>query len=398
MPLQDLTPELRTRLSAVERTVGWFVLLASIVLVGGFAFYLYKSAQDKGWFITKINYATSLNDASGLTVGDPIRMMGFNIGQITRIELNDPLAKNGVTVFFWIKEPYPGYIWLDSRVRENQDFLGHSSLEIIRGRTGAATAYQDTQNKTWMVLESRVAWSKYKELSVTNNLDPLEASNTLKGILNSNRSTYYMSLREGKFEQPPSGPLHNYVFIALLDSPTLQDRLAAVANTVEAALPNILDLTNKLNGVLTNASSAVARVDKTLADLHPVVTNLNEITGNLRDPNGSLGNWIIPTNVAGQLHTTLETANATLTSARATLDVANTNLTVLCTDLDHTLEHVSDITSNLAWQVRGNTNLVGSLSKIIVDTDDLVQGLKRHWFLRSAFKNKDKKSAKDGAK
>jgi hypothetical protein len=28
---------------------------------------------------------------------------------------------------------------------------------------------------------------------------------------------------------------------------------------------------------------------------------------------------------------------------------------------------------------------LGSLSKIVTDTDDFVQGLKRHWFLRSAF-------------
>jgi paraquat-inducible protein B len=388
MALQDLTPELRTRLSAVERTVGWFVLLATVVLVGGFGFYLYKSGKQKGWFITKINYATSLNDASGLTLGDPIKLMGFNIGEITRIDLNEPLSKAGVTVFFTIKAPYPGYIWLDSRVRENQDFLGHSSLEIIKGRTGAATAYQDLEKKDWMVLKSRDAWMKYEDLTLTNHIEPLQASNILKGLIESNKSAYYVARKEGKFDAPPDKTLRNYCYITLADSPTLSDRLAAVANTVEAALPNILDLTNKLNAVLTNTASAVARVDQTLADLHPVVTNLNEITGNLRDPNGSLGNWIIPTNIADQLHSTLQTASATLASAHSTLDNADTNLTALCTDLDHTLENVSDITSNLAWQVRGNTNLVGSVSKIIIDTDDLVQGLKRHWFLRSAFKTK----------
>ena len=33
MGLQDLTPQLRTRLSRMERAVGWFVVLATALLV-----------------------------------------------------------------------------------------------------------------------------------------------------------------------------------------------------------------------------------------------------------------------------------------------------------------------------------------------------------------------------
>ena len=48
--------------------------------------------------------------------------------------------------------------------------------------------------------------------------------------------------------------------------------------------------------------------------------------------------------------------------------------------------NLADITGELSKQVRGNTNLVGGLYKTIVDADDMMQGLKRHWLLRSAFK------------
>ena len=392
MPLQDLTPELRTRLSKVEQAVGWFVMLATIVLLSGFIFYLYRSAKSKGWFIRKVNYATSLNNAAGLAVDDPITLMGFDIGKITGIELNEPLKKNGVTVFYWIKEPYPGYIWLDSRLQLNQNpILSKSSLEITRGRTGAATAYINPETKDWMILKSYNAYVKYQELLSTNHLSPLEASNTLKGIIESNKSTYYIGRKEGKFDRDADKNLTNYCYLALADTPTLSDRLAAVAAQVEGALPNILDLTNKLSAVLTNAANAVARLDKTLADFHPVVTNLGEITGNLREPNGSLGNWLIPTNLNSQLHDTLQNASATLSSAHATLDNVDTNFVAIADQVDKTLEHLADLTSNLAWQVQGNTNLVGSMGKIIVDTDDLVQGLKHHWLLRSAFKHKEPK-------
>ena len=38
MALQDLTPQLRTRLSRMERAVGWFVALAMALLAFGFVY------------------------------------------------------------------------------------------------------------------------------------------------------------------------------------------------------------------------------------------------------------------------------------------------------------------------------------------------------------------------
>ena len=53
MALQDLTPQLRTRLSRMERGVGCFVMLAVGLLVFGFVYYIYNTAERKGWFKTK---------------------------------------------------------------------------------------------------------------------------------------------------------------------------------------------------------------------------------------------------------------------------------------------------------------------------------------------------------
>ncbi len=48
MPLQDLTPQLRTRLGRMERVVGLFVVVAGLLLLAGFGFYLHRMAVDKG--------------------------------------------------------------------------------------------------------------------------------------------------------------------------------------------------------------------------------------------------------------------------------------------------------------------------------------------------------------
>ena len=60
MPLQDLTPQLRTRLNKMERAVGWFVFFAAVLLLFGFGYYIYHTAERKGWFLAKARFATCL--------------------------------------------------------------------------------------------------------------------------------------------------------------------------------------------------------------------------------------------------------------------------------------------------------------------------------------------------
>lgn len=76
MALQDLTPQLRTRLNRMERAVGWFVLLATALLILGFAYYLQNTAKRKGWFKKRVPYFTMIDRATGLRVGDPVMLMG----------------------------------------------------------------------------------------------------------------------------------------------------------------------------------------------------------------------------------------------------------------------------------------------------------------------------------
>ena len=49
---------------------------------------------------------------------------------------------------------------------------------------------------------------------------------------------------------------------------------------------------------------------------------------------------------------------------------------------------LANLTSNLNVQVQANSNLLGTIGQTIADADDMVQGLNRHWLLRSAFKAK----------
>src|SRR6185295_3310234 len=143
MALQDLTPQLRTRLSRMERAVGWFVLLAVGLLLFGFVYYVYNTARNKGWFVTKAPYFTFTDRATGLRIGDPVMLMGFPAGQITLIK---PMPAEQFTynvyVEFELKSFNIGYIWTEgSRARVvTADLLGKRVLEVTKG-TGGYPAY-----------------------------------------------------------------------------------------------------------------------------------------------------------------------------------------------------------------------------------------------------------------
>ena len=94
------------------------------------------------------------------------------------------------------------------------------------------------------------------------------------------------------------------------------------------------------------------------------------------------GEWLLPTNINQQLEGALGTADAALASA-------NTNLTALAENLGRSLDNLANLTSNLNSQVQVNTNILGEISRAIVNADSFVQGLKHHWLLRSAFRTKD---------
>src|SRR5207253_4050547 len=144
MALQDLTPQLRTRLSRMERAVGLFVILAAALLAFGFIYYVYTTAERKGWFKTKAPYFTFVDSANGLKEGDPVRLMGFDVGQIKQIETmaGDDFDHN-IYLEFELKAPYYDYIWTEGSHASvaSAGLLEKRALEVTRG-TGGHPSYE----------------------------------------------------------------------------------------------------------------------------------------------------------------------------------------------------------------------------------------------------------------
>jgi ABC-type transporter Mla subunit MlaD len=408
MALQDLTPQLRTRLSRMERAVGWFVSLAMALLAFGFVYYIYHTAERKGWFLIKAPYYIYTDRATGLKVGDPVMMMGLDVGQITKMEpMPAEEFEHNIYVEFAIKDPYYGYLWTrGSRAKvTTADFLGKRALEVTRGTGGYSTYVfyplravtlaeaqslpdasnwvlaQEVWDATGTNLLSRPKSSLTNLTNPTNltalaaagytNLIIMDAAHEGKfmtGIWNEPEARYDAYAKGAKFE------------LVVDESAAVTERLEKLVSEIEQALPNILRLTNQLATVLSNSACLTSNLNAVALGARPAVSNLALVTARLDHP-GALGEWLLPTNLNRQLEGTLGNADTALASA-------TTNLTALAENLSRSLDNLANLTSNLNGQVQANTNLLDNISRAIVDADSFVQGLKRHWLLRSAFRTK----------
>ena len=414
MALQDLTPQLRTRLSRMERAVGWFVLLATALLVFGFGYYIYNTANRKGWFIPRAPYFTFTERATGLRVGDPVLLMGFEVGQITLIDTMDPWSQFNVYVEFTIKEPYNGYIWTGNKGSRAKvvtaDFLGKRVLEVTKGLDGYP-AYRFHPLQEIGVADAQVAikpehWEFAQEYDkniegsnvvVVRALQPVNKANldklaplglktirVLDTTIKRKYPTVVWSDQDGRYvdfvpkDIPQEKVQNNRYWLVADETPAVTDRLEGLVGQIEKALPNVLALTNQLTAVLSNSANLTSNLNAFAMDARPAGSNLSYITAQLREP-GALGVWVLGTNGSQKV-------DSVLGSASSAVATADTNLTALFENVGRSLDNLADITSNLNAQVQANTNMLGSISKAVVDADDLVQGLKRHWLLRSAFK------------
>lgn len=358
MALQDLTPQLRTRLGRVERLVGLFLVATVLALVTAFGFYLRHIAKERGWFTVKVPYYTMIGDATGLRVGSPVTMKGFVVGEITKVETTEWSEwhrENNLNVFvgFIVRDPYHGYIWTDSKVKLGAgSFLGDRSLEIIRGSTGKVTVIAKPGQPA-RLLSEKYAWKPAE-----TNLNYLTEAEAPSG--------FYLTAEE---EQP------------------LPVRLTEIANQVNAALPGVFAMTNQVNIALGNLTNITAQLASTMPKVDGAISEATALVSALKpalERPGGLGELILPTNLNTQV--TLLVSNLNPGSGPLAITLSNVNQRL--SDIGLTLTNVNQ-------QLGQNTNLLADANQLTRDVGSLSVTietlLRKHWLFRSAFKTNEAK-------
>src|ERR1035438_1271144 len=317
MALQDLTPQLRTRLSRMERVVGWFVFLATALLLFGFGYYIYHTAERHGWFKIKAPFFTYVKTSSGLSVGDAVVLMGFPVGQITSIQPMPPRDLHNVKIEFEILDDSFRQLWTGgSYVKVNSaDFLGKRQIEVTRGTNGYAivvtqpVSIHTVDEAKKLMAVSPGNWQLAQDVfDVNSNLlfhayDHLEeifseTNAPLLATANLESNSVYVydnTVNRNRIVASWDGRVHRYkifkpgddtAWLRAVETPPISDQLQAMVSQVQSALPGILTLTNKISTVLDNAANAALNLDATLVAAQPLVTNFAAISGQLREPGG----------------------------------------------------------------------------------------------------------------
>ncbi len=350
MALQDLTPQLRTRMSRVERLVGLFVAMAALLMVVGFAYPVIHAGKKRGWFVHKVPYFCFTRDATGLKRGDPVYILGRVVGRIMEVETNplDPWAVDNnwnVTVRFEVWEPHFGYVLTDSTVHVvSADFFGARYLDITPGNPDAGLVTVIPGNKVWG-----------------------------ETLIRSHPNTNDM-VRLGKVD--------GVWLQRVQEAPALAVRVESIVRNLAESLPQ---LTAQVSQVLARASDATSNANLSIVQLQPVLTNLEGMTARLRSEEGVIGRMLLTSNLQGQVEMDLASMGATLTNTTALIRTSEAQLQDLTRRIAMTLDSVSLVTSNLSVQVNANGLFLGEVSSLVVGADSMVQGLKSHWLLRSAF-------------
>jgi ABC-type transporter Mla subunit MlaD len=359
MAAQDLSPQLRTRLSRLEKLVGWFVTVAAVLLLAGLAYYLWALAERKGWRKNKAPYHTYLESAGGIKEGDKVKLMGRDAGEITVITPMPPGFGDNIYVEFVVFGDNIGYIWDDSVVKVRSSGLFGRYLELTKGGT------RETNN----------VFATYRE-----------KNGKLSEVFSRDTQSFTNWTRQSK-------PF----WLLAIEPPEIGTQIDETVAMLKTSLTNILQLTNTLARTLNNAAEATENANQLLREARPVMRNVTTITENLKEPRGALGEWLLPIAMNYQITALLTNANSTVSNVNSTVLNANTavtnvntNLVVMFAEITQMLENLAGLTGNLKAQVDRNQNIVSSVSKLIVDTDDMVQGLKKHWLLRSAFNQPEK--------
>ncbi len=383
----------------MERAVGWFVMLAVVLLAGGFVYYIYNTAERKGWFRTKAPYYTFTSSANGLKAGDPVTLMGLAVGQITRMEPMPPdVFQYNMYVEFELTAPYFGYVWSEGSyaVVAPASLLGSRMLEVTKGTNGyptyvfhplRTTSIPEARNLTdpadWVMAEELLAPDGTNLLArpfqPLTNLDAIASAKytaieIMQPKLHQKLMTGIWNDQDGRYEPFKKG---NRYWLHSNETPAATEQLQAMIAQVQQALPGIFNLTNQLTAVLTNTATLTSNLNLVAISARPAVSNLAAALAGLDRP-GALGEWLVPPAVIQQLEGTLGTANVSLTNA-------STNLTMLASNLNRSLDNLAQMTGNLNEQVISNPTLLRGISDTVVHADQFVQGLKRFWLFRHLF-------------
>lgn len=260
-----------------ETKVGALAAIAITFLVLGYNFL----AGQGSFFSKKYTLNVVLDEVSEISTSTPVLFNGFKVGNVTDVEIADPMGK--FKVFFVINEDI--YIPHGSSVKVTKALLGGKALNLIMNKTKK----QASNGETLMNLKDTSIME-----SVSNVLKPLNAK--INSIVNSLDSL----LAKGELNQSIANlnkSLKSFTRTSDNASALLEQnmpKITGIMSNVESITSNLKNNNDKITLILSNLKTtsdnlATMKLKETVDKANTALAEIGSIMEKINKGEGSLG-------------------------------------------------------------------------------------------------------------
>jgi phospholipid/cholesterol/gamma-HCH transport system substrate-binding protein len=273
-----------------DKFVGLFILVAVVFISSS----LIVTSINRRWFARDYEYYSRFFSATGLSVGMPLKLRGFEIGKIKRITLND---QNKVDVTLIIYDTYIDKVTKDSVLELASNPLGlGGGLNFYPG-----LAYEELLEEFSYIPSNQSR--EGKELLTSGKADIPGGEDAISAIMEN--------------INPILSGVDNMILSMTGILEQIESALAGnQSGPLGGMLVNLEGTTEEINTILPAVESILIEVQKMTSSLSILMSSLEDPTGmvpKLLDPSGSFDTILNDNNqlydhidgILGEIHTNL---------------------------------------------------------------------------------------------
>ena len=354
---------MKFKIRFADQIVGFFVLAAIV----GVAAVLILIGVNQRWFAKNYGFRSEFGSATGLNVGMPISLKGFEIGKISSISLND---QNAVDVRFTIEDTYYNRVKPDSVLELTSSPIGLGvTLKFHSGKNTLAPVPEgsfipslDSQEGQRLVAAGKVDIPRDADVigSVIAKLNPvLDETRLTIAEIRHVADTLNVALNGG------GGPMGTMVSDLSRTPGKVNAAVDDINTKVSAVLDKVAVISDNINAVSVQTRGVIGDLS---TNLDAISQNLKEMTGSLKNTQGLAKRLLDP---SGSLDTFLNDSNE------------------LYNQVDSALKNVNEVTRQLksfAEFINGTRPQVTSIlekgSDTLTSAKDVLEAAKNNPLLR----------------
>jgi len=368
---------MKFRIRYADQVVGVFVILAFVILAGT----IVLVGANNRWFSRDYHYESRFASSSGLAVGTPILLKGFQIGRINSIELT---SKNEARVTIAIFDTYADRVRLNSLLEYVTSPIGLGSQllfhpgksETLAEAESFIPSFDTPEGKR--LVEAELVDRPPKDDTITrllSNVNPL--------IENVNATVEELQITIALVNDVLAGKGMGPIAQALEDTARTVSGVKTLVSHVDRLVVNADDLLDKTgtraDGIISDVEESVpvvlAQVESAVLSARDVVDSVSTIADNLEKTSASLAD---PTGLVPKLLDPKGSIKTLLDDNGVLFGRVDGSLA----QVEAALSNLNDATASFADQMPRIVGVIEEARGAIIKAEDVMEGLKNNPLLR----------------